>query len=88
VSQLSQESSGATERGLPEALIRRVYWNNGLDPKDCGYVEAHGTGTKVGDPLEAAALYNALGQGRSSRDPLYIGSVKSNIGHLEGASGE
>ncbi|KAL8362903.1 hypothetical protein RB601_008930 [Gaeumannomyces tritici] len=70
-----------------EKLINQVYSNFGLDPLDCGYVEAHGTGTRVGDPIEATALHNALGQGRSARDPLYIGSVKSNIGHLEAASG-
>ncbi|KLU82825.1 hypothetical protein MAPG_01893, partial [Magnaporthiopsis poae ATCC 64411] len=70
-----------------EKLINQVYGNFGLDPLDCGYVEAHGTGTRVGDPIEATALHNALGQGRSARDPLYIGSVKSNIGHLEAASG-
>lgn len=46
-----------------------------------------GTGTKVGDPIEATAIHNALGQGRTARDPLYIGSIKSNIGHLEAASG-
>ncbi len=68
--------------------MRQVYRNAGLDPKNCGFVEAHGTGTKVGDPIEATAIYNVLGQGRGPRDTLYIGSVKSNIGHLEGASGE
>jgi acyl transferase domain-containing protein len=67
--------------------MRQVYQNAGLDPKDCGFVEAHGTGTKVGDPIEATALHNVLGQNRTVRDPLYIGSVKSNIGHLEAASG-
>lgn len=67
--------------------MRQVYKNSALDPKDCGFIEAHGTGTKVGDPIEATALHNVLGQGRTLRDPLYIGSVKSNIGHLEGASG-
>ena len=70
-----------------EALMRQVYRQSGLDPKACGFVEAHGTGTKVGDPIEATALHNVLGQGRTARDPLYIGSVKSNIGHLEAASG-
>lgn len=70
-----------------ETLIKHVYASAGLDPKDCGFVEAHGTGTKVGDPLEAGAIYRALGQSRTSKDPLFIGSVKSNVGHLEAASG-
>ncbi|KAK4211896.1 polyketide synthase [Rhypophila decipiens] len=70
-----------------EDLMRQVYGNFGLDPNACGFVEAHGTGTRVGDPIEATALHNVLGQKRSVRDPLWIGSVKSNIGHLEGASG-
>lgn len=65
----------------------QVYRNAGLNPAECGFVEAHGTGTRVGDPIEATAIHNALGQGRTLRDPLWIGSVKSNIGHLEGASG-
>lgn len=71
----------------PEALMRQVYANAGLDPNACGFVEAHGTGTRVGDPIEATALRNVLGLNRTVRDPLWIGSVKSNIGHLEGASG-
>ncbi|KAH8671519.1 beta-ketoacyl synthase domain-containing protein [Xylariales sp. PMI_506] len=75
--------SGAAQ----ERLINQVYRNAGIDPSDCGFVEAHGTGTKVGDPIEATALHNSLGQGRTAKDPLYIGSVKSNIGHLEAASG-
>ncbi|KAL3421917.1 Lovastatin diketide synthase LovF 16 [Phlyctema vagabunda] len=70
-----------------ETLMRSVYQNAGIDPKDTGYVEAHGTGTKVGDPIEAAALHNVFGEGRTARNPLFIGSVKSNIGHLEAASG-
>lgn len=72
---------------LSERLIKEVYNSAGLDPRDCGFVEAHGTGTKIGDPIEASAIYRSLGQGRTSKDPLYIGSVKSNIGHLEAASG-
>ncbi len=67
--------------------MRQVYRNAGLDPSACGFVEAHGTGTRVGDPIEATAIRNVLGLKRSVRDPLWIGSVKSNIGHLEGASG-
>ncbi|OIW24709.1 putative polyketide synthase [Coniochaeta ligniaria NRRL 30616] len=70
-----------------EALMEQVYRNAGLNPAECGFVEAHGTGTRVGDPIEATAIHNVLGQGRTPRDPLWIGSVKSNIGHLEGASG-
>ncbi|KDN61564.1 putative beta-ketoacyl synthase domain-containing protein [Colletotrichum sublineola] len=75
--------SGAAQ----EKLMRQIYRNAGLDPSDCGYVEAHGTGTKVGDPIEATAIHNVIGQNRSAKDPLFIGSVKSNIGHLEAASG-
>ncbi|KAI1120739.1 ketoacyl-synt-domain-containing protein [Nemania abortiva] len=70
-----------------ETLMRRVYNDSGINPADCGFVEAHGTGTRVGDPIEATAIHNVFHQGRTPRDPLYLGSVKSNIGHLEGASG-
>lgn len=52
-----------------------------------GFVEAHGTGTKVGDPIEAKAIYTALGQDREGQQPLCVGSVKTNVGHLENASG-
>lgn len=68
-------------------LIRSVYDSAGLDVRDTGYVETHGTGTKVGDPIEAAALHTVFGEGRSTKEPLYIGSIKSNIGHAEGSSG-
>ncbi|CZT04695.1 related to polyketide synthase [Rhynchosporium agropyri] len=70
-----------------ESLIRSVYEGAGINPRETGYVEAHGTGTKVGDPIEAAALRNVFGEGRTARMPLFVGSVKSNIGHLEAASG-
>ncbi|KAI5244506.1 polyketide synthase [Aureobasidium subglaciale] len=68
-------------------LIKQVYEKAGLDPAECGFSECHGTGTKVGDPIEVAGIHEALGAGRSPRNPLFIGSVKSNVGHLEGASG-
>jgi acyl transferase domain-containing protein len=67
--------------------MREVYSRAGIHPEDAGFVEAHGTGTKVGDPIEATAIYNVFGKGRTPRQPLYMGSVKSNIGHLENASG-
>lgn len=68
-----------------EALIRQVYLTAGLDPKDTAYFEAHGTGTRAGDPRETRAIGAVFAPGRE--DYLHIGSVKSNIGHLEGASG-
>jgi acyl transferase domain-containing protein/acyl carrier protein len=67
------------------ALLRDVYEQSGVAPDDLAYLEAHGTGTPVGDPIEAAAIGSVLGQHRSR--PLPIGSVKTNIGHLEPASG-
>ena len=69
------------------ALIRETYARAGLDMKDTAYCEAHGTGTAAGDPLEAEALAATLGKARESISPLMIGSVKTNIGHLEGAAG-
>lgn len=69
------------------ALVRSVYESAGLDPTDTRYVEAHGTGTTVGDPLEAAAFTATIGKKASPEDPVFIGSVKSNFGHLEGVSG-
>ncbi|KAH7149618.1 polyketide synthase [Dactylonectria estremocensis] len=68
-----------------EALIRTTYQNAGLDPRDTQYFEAHGTGTAAGDPIETRAIGAVFAPGRE--DPLYVGSVKTNIGHLEGASG-
>ena len=67
------------------ALLRKVYDRAEVDPAALAFVEAHGTGTLAGDPVEAGALGRVLGQARSA--PLPIGSVKSNIGHLEPASG-
>ncbi|MGW1528427.1 type I polyketide synthase [Streptomyces sp. NPDC002159] len=67
-------------------LLRRVYGSDGVDPASVVYVEAHGTGTVRGDAAEASALGEVLGAARRE-EPLRIGSVKTNIGHLEPASG-
>ncbi len=69
------------------ALLEKVYAQAGIDPSAIDYFEAHGTGTAVGDPIETRAIGNALGQRRPKNRPLPIGSVKSNMGHLETASG-
>ncbi len=79
-----------TGLSLPSAdsqrrLLEQVYGDFSVDPADLTFVEAHGTGTRVGDPIEADALGKGLAQRRSQ--PLPIGSVKSNIGHLEPVSG-
>lgn len=68
------------------ALIRSCYEAVGLNPLDTDYVEAHGTGTAVGDPIEVTALGEVFGR-EPSQSPVYIGSIKSNVGHLEGTSG-
>lgn len=70
-----------------EALIRKVYADAGLDLADTTYVEAHGTGTAAGDPIETSALSATFGRAREAGNPVWIGSVKSNVGHLEGGSG-
>ena len=67
--------------------MRDVYAKAGISPEDAGFIEAHGTGTKVGDPIEARAIHNVFGAGRTKRQPLHIGSVKTNVGHLENVSG-
>ena len=69
------------------SLVRRAYEQAGLDPADTTYVEAHGTGTQAGDPVEASALFEAFGRSRVDSSTLVVGCVKTNIGHLEGASG-
>ncbi|CAK49166.1 uncharacterized protein An03g05140 [Aspergillus niger] len=68
-------------------LIRDTYQKAGLDMGVTRYFEAHGTGTPIGDPIEARAIGTAFRSYRSEQAPLHVGSVKSNIGHLEGASG-
>ena len=88
--------TGANHDGLKEGLtvpnadaqarlLRQTYKDAGLSTADTYYFEAHGTGTAAGDPREAKAIGSVFGPARSH--PLMIGSVKSNVGHLEGASG-
>ncbi|MEE1929763.1 SDR family NAD(P)-dependent oxidoreductase, partial [Streptomyces sp. TRM 70351] len=70
-----------------EQVLRAAYERAGVRPDEVQYVELHGTGTPVGDPIEAAALGAALGAHREAGSALRVGSVKTNIGHLEGAAG-
>ena len=79
---ITQPSGDAQER-----LIRRTYEKAGLDMACTRFFEAHGTGTAVGDPTEAAAIGAAFRNHRTPSQPLYVGALKSNLGHLEGASG-
>lgn len=74
-------------RVAQENLIRSVYARTGLDPLQTDFVEAHGTGTQAGDPLETKAISEVFGAGRPADKPVRIGSIKTNVGHLEGASG-
>lgn len=69
------------------ALIQEAYEKAGLSMDSTRFIEAHGTGTAVGDPIEASAVGMSFRSSRTCEDPLYVGAVKSNIGHLEGASG-
>ena len=82
-------SSGFTVPHGPsqQALIRQALANARLEPAQIDYVEAHGTGTSLGDPIEVGALGAAFGEGRSPEHPLIVGSVKTNVGHLESAAG-
>ncbi|MFZ1387986.1 MAG: SDR family NAD(P)-dependent oxidoreductase [Thiolinea sp.] len=68
-------------------LLRKVYSAADIDVNDLVYLEAHGTGTSIGDPIETRAIGEVLGQARKADNPLLIGSAKSNLGHLETASG-
>jgi len=68
-------------------LLEQVYTKSKIDPSELDFLEAHGTGTPIGDPIETWAIGNVLGKRRAPDHPLPMGSVKSNLGHLEAASG-
>ncbi|KAF4457622.1 polyketide synthase, partial [Fusarium albosuccineum] len=78
----SQSGMMAPNSSAHEALMRKVYADIGLDPCKTAFVECHGTGTPTGDPIETTAVGNVFGE-----QGVYIGSVKPNVGHSEGASG-
>jgi acyl transferase domain-containing protein/SAM-dependent methyltransferase/acyl carrier protein len=82
-------SSGLTVPNMhaQQDLILQAMKNSGLDPAAVQYIEAHGTGTALGDPIEIRAVDAVFHDTRSADDPLWIGAVKTNIGHLESAAG-
>lgn len=71
---------------MQKNLITEVYGECKLDPLKVSYVEAHGTGTPAGDPIEMSAISEIFCDGR--KEPLLVGTVKSNMGHSEPSSGE
>ncbi len=87
-------NNGGTSMGLTvphtpalQQVMEAALADAGVEPSEVDFLEAHGTGTAVGDPIELDAVASVYGSGRSSDDPLLIGSVKTNIGHLESAAG-
>lgn len=82
-------SNGLTAPNGPsqQAVIREALERGNLTPAEISYVEAHGTGTSLGDPIEVRSLKSVLMEDRSSDEACWLGSVKTNIGHLEGAAG-
>lgn len=90
-SAVNQNGAGAgitVPNGLAQqAVIRKALAEAKVEPKEIGYVEAHGTGTRLGDPLELRSLWSVLKHGRDASSPIVVGSLKTNVGHMEGAAG-
>lgn len=82
-------SNGMTAPNGPSqvAVIRAALENANIEPSRVGYIEAHGTGTSLGDPIEIQALGEVYGRDRAGEDFPYVGSVKTNLGHMEAAAG-
>lgn len=88
IGQDGASSSFTAPSGLAQQhVIRKALADAGLKPADISYVEAHGTGTPLGDPVEVSGISSVYCPERSADNPLLLGSVKANIGHLEGAAG-
>jgi acyl transferase domain-containing protein/NADPH:quinone reductase-like Zn-dependent oxidoreductase/acyl carrier protein len=83
----SGESMVKPAQAGQEALLRQAYDDARISPDRVSYVEAHGTGTVAGDPAELGALGSVLGEGRAPGRECFVGSVKTNLGHTEGAAG-
>ena len=70
-----------------QSLLSAALRDAGLQPADVDVIECHGTGTRLGDPIEVQALAAVYGEGRDLDLPLQIGTIKTNVGHLESAAG-
>ena len=83
------ESGGLTvpNSAAQEAVMRAALRNSSLGPSDIQYVEAHGTGTSLGDPIEVRSIAAVFAESHTPADPVVIGSLKTNVGHMEAAAG-
>ncbi|MEC4723477.1 aminotransferase class III-fold pyridoxal phosphate-dependent enzyme, partial [Noviherbaspirillum sp. CPCC 100848] len=88
VNQDGASSGFSAPNGAAQQKVLRKAWHQaGVTPADIGYLEAHGTGTPIGDPIELEAIVAAVSPQRSPQDRILVGSLKSNLGHLEAAAG-